>query len=74
MGINAGEPLEEDGDLFGSAVILASRIASEADGDQILVSNAVRELASGKKFRFEPQPDFLPKGYTDPIRVWAVRW
>lgn len=74
MGINAGEPVEEDGDLFGSAVILASRIASEAVGDQILVSNTVRELASGKKFRFEPQPDFLPKGYTDPIRVWGVRW
>jgi hypothetical protein len=26
-GLNAGEPIEEDRDLFGSTVLLASRIA-----------------------------------------------
>jgi class 3 adenylate cyclase len=28
VGLNAGEPIEEDGDLFGATVILASRIAA----------------------------------------------
>ncbi len=74
MGLNAGEPLEEEGDLFGSAVILASRIASHAKGDQILVSNAVRELAIGKRFEFEQQIDFVPKGFSEAVHVWEVRW
>src|SRR3990172_181229 len=29
-GLNAGEPIEEEGDLFGATVILASRIAARA--------------------------------------------
>ncbi|MDP9359950.1 MAG: hypothetical protein M3P29_00715, partial [Acidobacteriota bacterium] len=29
VGLNAGEPIEEDGDLFGATVILASRIAAK---------------------------------------------
>ena len=37
VGLNAGEPIEEDGDLFGSTVILASRIAAKAEGGEILV-------------------------------------
>ena len=30
VGLNAGEPIEEDGDLFGATVILAARIAAAA--------------------------------------------
>ncbi len=37
-GLNAGEPIEEDGDLFGATVILASRIAAKAEGGEILVA------------------------------------
>lgn len=29
VGLNAGEPIEEEGDLFGAAVILAARIAAK---------------------------------------------
>ena len=48
VGLNAGEPIEEDGDLFGATVILASRIAAKADGGEILVADTVRGLCSGK--------------------------
>ena len=44
VGLNAGEPIEEDGDLFGATVILASRIAAKADGGEILVADTVRGL------------------------------
>jgi len=74
IGINAGEPIEEDGDLFGAAVILASRIAATAGAGEILVSNAVRELSAGKNFRFLAREPFQPKGYDEPIGVWAVDW
>ena len=53
VGLNAGEPIEEDGDLFGSTVILAARIAAAAGAGQVLVSVAVRELCAGKDLRFE---------------------
>jgi class 3 adenylate cyclase len=74
IGVNAGEPIEEDGDLFGASVILASRIADAADGGAILVSNAVRELTAGKGFKFQDKGTIEAKGFEDPIRVWSVNW
>jgi class 3 adenylate cyclase/pimeloyl-ACP methyl ester carboxylesterase len=74
VGINAGEPIAEDGDLFGATVILAARIAGQAAGGEILVANAVRELCAGKAFVFEPRGDFVAKGFPDGVRVFATRW
>jgi class 3 adenylate cyclase len=74
VGLNAGEPIEEEGDLFGSAVILASRIAAKAEGGEILVANAVRELCSGKGFVFGDRGEFVAKGFEEPVRVYEVRW
>ena len=37
VGLNSGEPIEEDGDLFGSTVIMASRITAKAGVGEILV-------------------------------------
>jgi class 3 adenylate cyclase len=74
VGLNAGEPIEEDGDLFGSAVILASRIASQASGGEILASNVVRELAAGKEFLFSDRGVADLKGFDEPVRLFEVRW
>jgi pimeloyl-ACP methyl ester carboxylesterase len=74
VGINAGEPIEEDGDLFGATVILASRLAAKADGGEILVANAVRELCSGKGFLFADRGEFVAKGFEEPVRVYEVGW
>lgn len=41
IGINAGEPIEEEDDLHGTAVISSARIMGAADGGQILVSSLV---------------------------------
>src|SRR5205085_11313659 len=41
VGINAGEPIAEDDDLFGSSVILAARTAAKAEGGEILVTDVV---------------------------------
>ena len=72
VGLNAGEPIHEDGDLFGATVILASRIADQADGGEILVANTVRELCLGKGFEFTDRGHFQAKGFEEPIRVWRV--
>ena len=38
IGIDAGEPVEDHNDLFGSTVQLASRLCSEAEANGIIVS------------------------------------
>jgi len=74
VGLNAGEPIEEDGDLFGATVILASRIAAKAEGGEILVADTVRGLCSGKGFLFADRGEFVAKGFQEPVRVYEVRW
>ena len=74
VGLNAGEPIEEDGDLFGATVILASRIAARADAGEILVADTVRGLCSGKGFLFSDRGEFVAKGFEDPVRVYEVKW
>jgi adenylate cyclase len=74
VGINAGEPIEEEGDLFGAAVILASRIATKAEGGEILVADTVRGLCAGKGFLFADRGEFAAKGFEEPVRLYEVRW
>jgi class 3 adenylate cyclase len=74
VGLNAGEPIEEDGDLFGATVILASRIAAKAGAGEILVPDTVRGLLSGKNFLFGDRGEFVPKGFDETVRLWDVRW
>ncbi len=74
MGLNAGEPIEEDGDLFGATVILASRICAKADAGEILIPEPVRHLLAGKGFAFADRGEFLPKGFDEAVRLFEVRW
>ncbi|MFN3075490.1 MAG: adenylate/guanylate cyclase domain-containing protein [Alphaproteobacteria bacterium] len=74
IGLNAGEPIQEENDLFGTTVQLAARICAKADQDQIFVSNVVRELSSGKQLRFAPKGLFELKGVTEPQPLYEVLW
>jgi class 3 adenylate cyclase len=74
IGLNAGEPLAEEQDLFGTAVQLARRICDHAEAGQVLVSNVVRELAAGKGFLFGDIGEVVPKGFEEPVRLYEVRW
>jgi len=74
IGLNAGEPVAEEQDLYGTSVQLAARVCAEADAGEILVSNVVRELAAGKGFLFNDRGDHALKGFEDPVRVYEVRW
>ena len=74
VGMNAGEPIAEDEDLFGTAVIEAARIAAAAKGGEILVSDVVRQLAKGKDFLFVDRGEVALKGFDEPVRLYEVRW
>lgn len=73
IGLNAGEPVEEESDLFGTAVQLAARICGHASPGGILVSNVVRELVAGKGFRFSGRGDVALKGFQDPVRLFQLQ-
>ncbi|MBI1886294.1 MAG: adenylate/guanylate cyclase domain-containing protein [Chloroflexi bacterium] len=74
IGLNAGEPVAEERDLFGTAVQVAARICQQAEPGQILVSDVVRQLAAGKGFKFDQRGDFLLKGFSEPFRLFAVSY
>ncbi|HEY7269442.1 MAG TPA: adenylate/guanylate cyclase domain-containing protein [Dehalococcoidia bacterium] len=74
IGLNAGEPIAEHDDLFGSAVILASRTANKAKGGEVLVTDVVRQLAAGKGFMFSDLGDTELRGFEDPVRLFELRW
>jgi len=74
IGLNAGEPIAEEKDLFGTAVNLAARIAAQAAGGEILVANVVRELAAGKGFLIADRGETALRGFEDPVRLYEVRW
>ena len=74
IGLNAGEPIAEDEDLFGMAVNLAARICSQAEAGQILAPIVVRELAAGKQFMFADLGETELRGFEDPVRLYELRW
>jgi class 3 adenylate cyclase len=74
IGLNAGEPVAEEKDLFGTAVQLAARICAHAEPGQILVPIVVRELAAGKGFLLSDCGDVVLRGFEDPVRLYEVRW
>ena len=79
IGLNAGEPIAEDdpdgrADLFGTAVIMAARIAGKAKGGEILASDAVRQIVAGKGFFFSDRGEEGLHGFEEPVRLYEVRW
>jgi class 3 adenylate cyclase/pimeloyl-ACP methyl ester carboxylesterase len=74
VGLNAGEPIEEDGDLFGSTVIMASRICAQAGPGEILIPEPLRHLLSGKSYVYADRGDTILKGFEDAVRLYEVRW
>jgi class 3 adenylate cyclase/pimeloyl-ACP methyl ester carboxylesterase len=74
IGLNAGEPVAEEEDLFGTAVQLAARICAHAEPGEILAPIVVRELAAGKGFLFSDRGDVGLRGFEDPVRLYEVRW
>jgi len=73
IGISAGEPVEQNRDLFGVAVTAARRICEMAPAGSVMVSGAVRELAVGKGFRFTDEDTIQVKGLPDPVQLFSLQ-
>lgn len=53
-GVHTGEAYEVDDRLFGTCVTVASRVANEAAGGEILATETVQDLVVGAGLTFEP--------------------
>src|SRR6185312_723586 len=77
IGLHTGEVISEEGDYFGKNVILAARIAAQALGGEILVSEELREAASsgnGDGLRFDEGRELELKGLAGSHRVFRAEW
>lgn len=74
IGTSAGEPVEEEGDLFGTAVQMAARICDKAGPDQVLVAPIVKDQCNQSKFIFSERGLVSLKGFSEPIQLYEVRW
>ena len=75
VGIHAGDVLREQNNVYGGAVNIASRISSEADAGETLVSGTVRDLArTSAGVSFEDRGERELKGVGEPVRLFEVRW
>jgi class 3 adenylate cyclase len=74
IGLNAGEPVQEDDDLFGATVQLAARLCAHAEADQILVAQSVVDNYSGDASVFSDAGQITLKGFVQPVPVYRVKW
>lgn len=72
IGVSAGEPIEEDGDLFGKAVQLAARLCAAAEPGQILAGQLVRDMCLEFSLPFHDMGDINFKGFNETVRVYKV--
>jgi adenylate cyclase len=74
IGLNAGEPISEDNDLFGSTVQMSARIVDKAQRDEIFVSEIVRGICEGKGYKFVNRGGYDMKGFSEPPTLFEVVW
>jgi len=73
IGINVGDIVVEDGDIFGDGVNIAARLESLAEPGGICVSARVQEDADGKlDVAFEDAGEQQLHNITRPVRVYRV--
>ncbi len=74
IGLSAGEPVAQSGDLFGAAVQLAARLCDDAAPATIVTSSVVADLAIGKGFAFGERQDRALKGFPESVPVCELEW
>ncbi len=77
IGMHAGETISEDGDFFGRSVIVAARIAAQARGGEILVSEELKRRAEDgdcASVDFDDGREIELKGLAGTHRVYRADW
>ncbi|MBN9623299.1 MAG: YHS domain-containing protein [Actinobacteria bacterium] len=73
VGMHTGPATEREGDWFGSTVNLAARIAGEAAGGEVLVSESTRSaLARPERFNFRERGRVHLRNISEPALLFSV--
>ena len=76
IGIHVGKSVLRGDDLFGRNVAMAARVAGQADGGQILVSEVVRDAINGlvdcADIAFDGGREAELKGFNGSHTLYAV--
>ncbi len=72
IGMAAGRPVDHNDDIFGSAVVLASRICDAAQAGHIFTSDDVHSRGETAGFSFGEIGPLALKGFTDPVAVYEL--
>jgi TolB-like protein/class 3 adenylate cyclase len=74
IGINLGDVIAEDDDIFGDGVNVAARLEALAEPGGICISRVVRDQVRDKlDYAFEDLGEQNVKNITRPVRVYALR-
>jgi class 3 adenylate cyclase len=73
VGIHAGEAVEDDGDLVGRVVNVASRVTARAEPGEILVTEPVADYLAGR-LHLEDRGLHPLRGIAQPRHLLAVPW
>ncbi|HEY8211467.1 MAG TPA: adenylate/guanylate cyclase domain-containing protein [Myxococcaceae bacterium] len=75
IGAHHGRAFVTEKDVFGDTVNTAARVAHEAGGDEIVVSQHLAEaLAASGGFRMQPRGQVALKGKAEPLPLFLVSW
>ena len=73
IGINLGDVIEEDGNIYGDGVNVASRLEGLADPGGICISRSVHDHVKSKlNVGYQSMGDHSVKNIAEPIRVYRV--
>src|SRR6266851_4315185 len=74
IGINLGDVIVEEHDIFGDGVNVAARLEALAEPGGICISRVVREQIRDKLvYQFDDMGELSVKNIARPVRVYALR-
>ena len=71
VGVNLGDVLVEDGDIFGDGVNIAARLQEVASSGGVAISDDVfRQLRGKLDLPFQDSGEKTLKNIAEPVRTW----
>lgn len=74
IGLNAGDVVREENDIYGAAVQLSARTCDKAGAGQIYATGSVRDLIQGHDIAFSEAGLFSMKGIDGEVALYDVGW
>lgn len=71
-GVHHGVVIERDGDIFGSTVNMAARLAALADRGKLVLTRSVALAAGAARLSAAPLGQTSVRGFRDPIELFSI--